>query len=288
MNSDIPEVRARPGTTSFERDAFSAEVRASKIISNLERVESKDHSYEIVNVGVSRFDELISSNGIERGSTILISGGCGTGKTTFTLQSLWHGLTHGEKCIYISFEEDPKKIRVHMKQNFGWDFKKYEDLGTMKFIRLDPIKIARAVEAARFKKEGSLMIEVEPIRLPFVPHRIGIDSLSALSIAFENEENYRKYIRQLFEAFEAYNSINFILTETEQNPTIYSRAGVEEFLADGVIVLYNIKIKAHRENALEILKLRSSGHVKRLVPYEINETGVIIYPDKTMESKSIY
>ena len=92
----------------------------------------------------------------------------------------------------------------------------------------------------------------------------------------------------MFEDFEAYNSINFILTETEQNPTIYSRAGVEEFLADGVIVLYNIKIKAHRENALEILKLRSSGHVKRLVPYEINETGVIIYPDKTMESKSIY
>ena len=93
----------------------------------------------------------------------------------------------------------------------------------------------------------------------------------------ENEQGYRQYLRHLFETLESYNSVNIVLGETEQEPGVYSRSGIEEFLADGVVVLYNIKIHNIREKALEILKLRSSNHEKKITPYKITSKGMEIY-----------
>ncbi len=233
---------------------------------------------EVLPTRIAGFDELISAHGFERGSTILISGGCGTGKTTFALQSLYFGALRGEKGIYISIEEEPYKLKKHMMNNFGWDFEKLEKEGKLAIIKYDALEIARSVEAAITNAKEELVIDFREFELPFRPDRLAFDSLSALSIAFGSTESYRRYIRYLFEKFEKYNSVNFVLTETEQDPKIYSRAGIEEFLADGVIVLYNIKVQNFREKALEILKLRSSNHEKTIVPFEITSEGITVYP----------
>lgn len=226
---------------------------------------------------VDTFDELLSDRGLERGSTILVSGGAGTGKTTFSLQSLYHGALNGEKGIYLSFEEQPEKIRLHMKKNYDMDFEPLEKKGLIAIIKVDPAVIARSLEETLMEKQGELKISLKKIRFPFVPDRICVDSLSALSIAFEKEEVYRKYLRELFESLESTKAVSFVLTETEQNPTVYSRTGVEEFLADGVMVLYNLKKKTKRENALEILKLRSGKHKKGLVSYRFGSKGIEIF-----------
>ncbi|MFH1225593.1 MAG: ATPase domain-containing protein [Candidatus Diapherotrites archaeon] len=242
--------------------------------------DGKGKVIELMPTGVSRFDELIKDGGLERGSTILISGGTGTGKTTFALQSLYNRAKKGERGIYISFEEEPEKIILHMKKNFGWDFEELRNKGMVELLKFDPTKIARSVEESIVSRTGTLRIGFKQLELPFLPDRIVVDSLSALSIAFETEEYYRKYIRLLFEALESFHSVNMVLTETEQNPTVYSRTGVEEFLADGVVVLYNVKLDHRRENALEILKLRSSKHEKRMVPYTIGPDGFDISAER--------
>ncbi|MAG17902.1 MAG: hypothetical protein CL944_00300 [Candidatus Diapherotrites archaeon] len=97
-----------------------------------------------------------------------------------------------------------------------------------------------------------------------------------LYIAFTEEESYRKYIRELFESLEHLNYTSYVISETEQDPKIYSRTGVEEFLADGVVVLYNMKKDGRRENAIEILKLRSSSHKKGMTPYKLTKKGITI------------
>ena len=239
-------------------------------------VAGKKKFLEILPTRVSKFDQLISDGGLERGSTILISGGAGTGKTTFSMQSLYHGAMNGEKGIYLSFEEEPEKIMAHMKKNYGFDFESLQKRGLVAIIKIDPSTIARSLEESLLEKEGGLKIRLKKISFPFVPDRVMVDSLSALSIAFEKEETYRKYLRELFEALEASQAISFVITETEQNPTVYSRTGVEEFLADGVVVLYNLKKNEKRENALEILKLRSSKHKKGLVQYRFGQKGLEI------------
>ncbi|MFH1390743.1 MAG: ATPase domain-containing protein, partial [Candidatus Diapherotrites archaeon] len=227
--------------------------------------------------GIKEFDKLISDGGLEKNSSILISGGAGTGKTTFSIQSIYHSaINRGEKGIYLSFEEEPEKIKLHMKKNFGWDLNALEKKGLFAIIKIDPVDISRSVEQVLMDRKGELKIDMKKIELPFLPDKIVVDSLSALSIAFNEEDSYRKYIRELFESMEKLNCTSYVITETEQDPKVYSRTGVEEFLADGVIVLYNIKKDGQRENAIEILKLRSSSHKKGMTPYTITKEGITI------------
>ncbi|MBS3061537.1 MAG: hypothetical protein J4215_03060 [Candidatus Diapherotrites archaeon] len=236
-----------------------------------------EKKFEILPVNVDRFDLLLQDGGIERGLTILISGGAGTGKTTFCVQSLYYNALAGQRGVYISFEEDPENIKHHMKKNYGWDLYELEKKGLLAFIKFDPVKIARQVEEVLVQESGMLRIKIQNLVLPIQPDRIVIDSISALAIEFESDKNFRKYLKELFHMLEKYNSLNFIIGETEQNPQTYSRSGVEEFLGDGVIVFYNLKIAGVRKNALEILKLRSGKHVKEMIPYALDEKGIEIY-----------
>ena len=256
-----------------ETDLANEEREKPAVSQKKQEPKKSPRKIEFLPVLVDKFDDLLEDNGLERGSTILISGGAGTGKTTFALQSIYHGALKGEKGLFLSFEEEPEKVKRHMLKNFGWDFYKLEKEGKVAFLKLDPAKIARSVESIIAKKTGSLKIKVREIEFPLKPDRICVDSLSSLSIAFEEEENYRKYIRELFELLESYNSVNFMISETEQNPKIYSKTGVEEFLADGVVVFYNLKVAEFRKNALEILKMRAGRHIKRMVPYKMTKDG---------------
>jgi KaiC/GvpD/RAD55 family RecA-like ATPase len=133
------------------------------------------------------------------------------------------------------------------------------------------------------KEKGELLIDIQPVILPkgFKPEIIALDSLTAIASAFTGkEDSYRIYIEQLFRFFERFGSTAFLITETKQIPEIFSTTGVEEFLADGVIVFYNIKRGDVRENAIEVLKMRGEHHKKKIVAMQITGQGIIVYPDQ--------
>src|SRR3989338_332516 len=254
-------------------EAAPLAVRQTRTLIGPEKL-ADSREFEVLPIRVDAFDRLVSSNGIERGSIVLVAGGAGTGKTTFCFQSLFESANAGEKCVYLSFEESPERIKRHMKNNFGWDVSALEKKGNFAIIKFDALKVAKSVEAMLEKQTGELLIEVAELELPFKPDRIVIDSLSALSVTFESEQRFRRYIKELFDMLEGYNSINFVISETTQDPTIYSTQGVEEFLADVVLVFYNIKVRNRRMNAIEILKIRNAKHAKGLIPYTICDSGI--------------
>jgi KaiC/GvpD/RAD55 family RecA-like ATPase len=133
------------------------------------------------------------------------------------------------------------------------------------------------------KEKGELLIDIQPVILPegFKPDFIVVDSLTAIASAFTGRtESYRIYIEQLFRFFEKLGATAFLITETKQIPEIFSTTGVEEFLADGVIVLYNIKRGDVRENAIEVLKMRGEKHQKKIVAMQITDEGVVVYPEQ--------
>jgi len=278
----MQNLSSKPSTSM---DTFSISQETSSKRQTYRPVEFR----EVLPVRVSEFDRLIARGGLKRGDTILLSGGAGTGKTTFGMQSLYNGALNGEKGVYLTLEESAEKIKENMRENFGWDLDALEREEKLAIIKIDPLTIARAVEATLTKERGGLYIEFEQFdlpfqfNLPFKPDRVVVDSLSALSIAFlENEQGFRQYLRHLFETLEKYNSVNIVLGETEQQPNVYSRSGIEEFLADGVMVFYNIKIHNIRQRALEIIKLRSSAHERRITPYNITSNGFEIYIDQEL------
>ena len=103
----------------------------------------------------------------------------------------------------------------------------------------------------------------------------------AIAAAFiGREENYRVYAEQMFSFLEKTRSTNFLITETEQIPTkLLTQTGVEEFLADGVIVMYYIRKGDIRENAIEVLKLRGAKHLNKIVAMQIiSGQGIEVYP----------
>jgi circadian clock protein KaiC len=246
--------------------------------------ESKALKKEYIKTGIEGFDKLFE-NGIPKGASVLVAGGAGSGKTILCLQTLAHHASQGKKCLYMSFEESEEHLAQHM-EDFKWKPKELIKKGNLLIRRFNPFDITRSVDALLMKAKGELLIDIEPVIFPkgFKPDFIVVDSLTAIASAFtEKEESYRIYIEQLFRFFEKINSTSFLITETKQIPTIFSQTGVEEFLADGVIVLYNIQRGDIRENAIEVLKLRGAKHQKKIVAMQIvSEKGIEVYPEQEM------
>jgi KaiC/GvpD/RAD55 family RecA-like ATPase len=235
-----------------------------------------------IKTGIAGFDQMFEE-GIPEGSNVLVAGGAGSGKTIMCLQIINNAVKQGKRCIYMSFEEPEERLREHMG-DFGWDARGMEKSGRLLIKRFSTFDISKSMDAMMAKERGELLINVEPLIIPrgFRPDIIVLDSLSAISSYFVGrEENYRSYIEQIFRLFENLGATSFLITETEQVPTVFSRSGVEEFLADGVIVLYNIRRGDVRERATEVLKMRGTKHKRKVVAVQITSgSGIEVYPEQ--------
>ncbi|MBW2998084.1 AAA family ATPase [Candidatus Woesearchaeota archaeon] len=253
------------------------ELKSSSVV----KEDDKPVKGKYIRTGIEGFDKLMH-HGIPKSSSMLVAGGAGSGKTILCLQLLNHHALKGKKCLYMSFEESEEKLISHMNE-FGWNPQKAIKHKNLIIKRFNPFDITRNVDALLMKAKGELLIDVDPILLPddFLPEIIVVDSLSAIASAFTNKnDSYRIYIEQLFRFFEKIDANTFLITETKQVPTIYSPTGVEEFLADGVTVLYNFKKGNIREKGIEVLKLRGAKHNTKIVAMTIEDKGIKVFPDQ--------
>lgn len=243
-----------------------------------------DKEEDILKTYINGFDELFSEGGIPSGNTVLVAGGPGTGKSILCRQIGYNLVLKGKKCMYVSFEESKERIKKSMIL-FGWDLCKYIEDGSFIIQKINPLDILR-MKFGSLGGSGSateVSYKIKPLVIPkdFHPDVIIVDSLSAIiSASVTKDKNYRVYLQQLFSFFEETGATSFLITETDSIPTKYSETGIEEFLADGIIVLYNFQKKDIRENALEILKMRYSKHEKKMVLMEITKSGITVYPDR--------
>jgi KaiC/GvpD/RAD55 family RecA-like ATPase len=252
-------------------------------------VETKSKKVKkFISVGIPGFDNLLR-DGIPQGSSILVTGGPGSGKTNFCLQILHHQASLGHKCYYMGFGESEDRITENMK-NFGWNPEKYIDDGSLVIKRFLTSEIyyydqkSGDIQAMMTKEVDPLLMELEPMAIGNAEDRpdfIVIDSLSAISSTFRGkEQSARFYIERLFRFFERIGSTTLLISETQHLPEILSPPNAEEYLADGVVVFYNLRIENKRQRAMEILKIRGEKHLERIVPLQITDEGIVIHPDK--------
>lgn len=239
---------------------------------------------DVLKTGIPGFDELFAVGGIPKGNIVLVAGGPGVGKSTFCRQICNNLASKKFPCLYVSFEESVEKIEKSMI-SFGWDVEKYEREGILVIQKMDPLDILRIKLGSIGGGESATEItaKIEPITIPrgFKPELIVVDSLTAIVAAtISKAKNYRIYLQQLFNFFEETKATTFLITETDEIPKRYSSTGIEEFLADGIIVLYNLQKGSIRENALEIVKMRYTKHQKKVVAFEITERGIVVHPDR--------
>jgi KaiC/GvpD/RAD55 family RecA-like ATPase len=248
------------------------------------KADTKTEEEQIMITHIPGFDELFAEGGIPKKNSVLVAGGTGTGKSTFCRQICYNLVTQEKHCMYVSFEESIEKIERSMNA-FGWDAKKYVDSGHLLIQKVNPLDILR-MKFGSVSGSGSateLSYKIKPLIIPkdFNPEIIVVDSLTAIiSASISKEKNYRVYLQQLFNFFEETGATSFLITETEPMPTRFSDTGIEEFLADGILVLYNIQRGDHRENALEVLKMRYSNHQKKVFSMDISSQGIKVYPER--------
>ncbi|MGF3553822.1 MAG: RAD55 family ATPase [Thermoplasmatota archaeon] len=301
FNTNIPEQDLDENTLkgSYSEDEAKEEILyplTTKIKTiNDKKLFEKQETTEIkwMKTGIPGFDSLMEK-GIPIGSNIIVSGGPGTGKTIFCLQVIYNKALEGKDCVFLSMEERPERLKEHMLE-FGFKVKEIKSSkdqiilsadgkGRIALKRLQPIKLARSIEALLEKASGTLPVDINLV-LDFSPDDFNvfslvIDSISAIETAFSGtKRQYRIQIEQLFRYFEDMNITTFMITESTETPQRFSNTGVEEFLSDGIIVFYNFQGVKKRARGAEIYKLRGASHSQKIVSMNITNKGIEIFPD---------
>jgi KaiC/GvpD/RAD55 family RecA-like ATPase len=222
---------------------------------------------ERVSTGVKGLDEMIEG-GFKKNNTILVVGGCGSGKSTFGLQYIYQGALEGESGVYVTFEEEPDEIRQNMHQ-LGWDLKAVEKAGKLKMIRVEPSDIMHIIRG----EYGVIMDAIESLKAT----RVVIDSITSIGMMIDGEFERKQSIIKLINWLRKSKCTSLMTAESEQDPSHFSRSGLLESVVDGVIVFYSFRRGKSRIRALEVLKMRGTNHMMNLVPYVI-DGGISLQP----------
>ncbi len=215
-----------------------------------------------IKTGVSGLDDLIEG-GLISGSSVLVAGHTGAGKTLLSLQFLWNGLQRGEAGVYISFEQTPEELKGDALV-FGWNFEAYERKNLCKIAYYSPFEIADVNKI--------IIDDVKKIDAK----RIVIDSTSIFAMYLKEEFKIREKLYSLIKKLKETKCTVIMTSEILEDSKGFSRYGVEEFVADGVIVLSYIGVGGEYARGLMVRKMRRTDHYKNLVPFEITKDGIVI------------
>ena len=227
-------------------------------------------SPERVKVGILGLDDMLGG-GLIPGSICAIIGTYGTGKTTFSLEFVWDGLTKGERVIYISLEEREDRILTYMKQK-GWDITPFLNK-SLYVIKLDPTDFN--VANNRIKNELPKLIE------EVKASRVVIDPISLFEDLFNTDSERRQEMYRFIEGLRDRNCTIMMTSETHRDNMFSSRHGLIEYLSDTVILLRYVRPSDLTDVhlALEVVKMRMSAHSREIKPYEIEQTQVMVYSE---------
>lgn len=237
-----------------------------------------------VKTGLEGFD-LISEGGLPRGRTTLLSGTAGSAKTVFAIQFLMEGICRAkENGVFVTFEETPDDIRRNML-SFGWDIKQWEKEKKWIFVDASPETGQEIIEAGNYDL-GALLVRIEHAISKINAKRVSLDSLGAIFSQFTNGGTVRQELLRISATLKDIGVTALMTSERTQEYGDIARYGVEEFVADNVVILRNILEDEKRRRTMEILKFRGTSHQKGEYPFTITPNeGLVIIPLSAMELK---
>ncbi len=223
--------------------------------------------------GITGLDD-ITGGGLPKGRPSLICGGAGSGKTLFSIEFLVRGATeYNEPGVFIAFEESEEEL-VQNVASLGFDLKK---LVAQKKIIVDHVHIERSEieETGEFDLEG-LFVRLSHAIDSIGAKRVVLDTLEALFAGLPNEAILRAELRRLFRWLKD-KGVTAIITGERGNATL-TRHGLEEYVADCVIVLDHRIFNQVSTRRLRIVKYRGTVHGTNEYPFIIGSPGISVLP----------
>src|SRR2546423_1733803 len=282
-----PRAEARRRSLPPGRPLFSDLILSAFISNSAHRVgapesmptkEHADGERERCVTGIDAIDHILNG-GIPRGNTVLISGSVGTGKTSICIEFLIRGAINGENSLYLSVTEPTDKL---LQNVIPFDF--FDDRlarqGKLQFLDLPKMyeKLGIDKEDLDFDQTRLLadtiagLVEEQKIK------RLVLDSVTSVCYRIREQERIRDFLLRLGTVLSAKGCTTLLVSEIRSSEEGHSQWGVEEALADGVIVTGNLERRGDLLRTLQIVKMRGTTHSRAKYVLDLTTSGVLLVP----------
>jgi circadian clock protein KaiC len=235
---------------------------------------TSDHTFlQKTPTGIEGLDE-ITNGGLPAGRTTLVCGSAGSGKTVLGMEFLVHGIQeYGEPGVFMAFEETEKDLAENVA-SFGYDLEQLQKDGK---LAIDHVFIERSEieETGEYDLEG-LFIRLGNAVDTIKAKRVVLDTIEVLFAGLRNQSIIRAELRRLFRWLKD-RGLTAIVTG-ERGDGALSRYGLEEYVADCVILLDHRVNEQLSTRRLRIVKYRGSLHGTDEYPFLMSESGISVLP----------
>jgi len=223
-------------------------------------------SNERVSSGVADLDEMLEGKGFYRGSTVLVSGTAGTGKSTLAAHFAQQMCRDGERCLYVALEESPAQATRNMK-SVGVDLEKYVRKGLLRF------------EAWRPTQSGLEMhlLQIHKLVEQHKPTAVVIDPITNLLLGNRNE--LHSMLMRLIDFLKTKQITGFFtaLTSGRNKEIEESDVGISS-LIDTWIFARDVELNGERNRCIYVLKSRGMAHSNQVREFFMSKEGIRLLP----------
>ncbi len=221
-------------------------------------------SNERISTGIPQLDEMFGGQGYYRGSSILVTGKAGTGKTTLAAHFAQSTCLRGERCLYLATEESPQQI-IRNLSSINLHLADYIDQGLLQFDAVRPTNYnleMRLFKIHRWVKE-------------FQPSAVIIDPMSNLILSGSLIQT-KNFFMRLIDYLKS-QQITVFLTDLTSGNTGSDQEGTEiqvSSLMDSWLELQTLKSNGERNRVLYVLKSRGMVHSNQVREFIVTKQGV--------------
>jgi circadian clock protein KaiC len=219
-----------------------------------------DASDERVSLGTPALDDMLAG-GIYRGTTVLVSGTAGTGKTTLAALAVDAACARGEKALFVSFEESPHQIVRNMR-SVGIDLARWIDAGLLQIW---------GERATAFGLEAHLD-RIEQLMDEHGPTLAVLDSVGSLSHVGAGAEVTSTISREL--DMLKTRGITAVVTSLNHGGQGESSSSAISSLIDTWVLLRNTESDGERNRLLFVIKSRGTAHSNQVREFRLTASGI--------------
>ncbi|MFL6198467.1 MAG: circadian clock protein KaiC [Thermoanaerobaculia bacterium] len=208
-------------------------------------------SNERVSSGVSGLDEMLGGQGYYRGSSVLVSGKAGTGKSSLAAHFADAACRRGERCVYFAFEESKSQVVRNMR-SIGIDLQPWLDSGALQF------------HAARPTVHGleRHLVTMYKVMRDLAPHVVVIDPITNF-LSVGTPEDVKAMLMRMIDFLKYQQITSFFTSLTHGGDFEQTDVGISS-LMDTWLLLREMEINGERNRTLYVLKSRGMDHSNQL------------------------
>lgn len=222
-----------------------------------------DVSSERISTGIPRLDIMVGGKGYYRGSSVLISGTAGTGKSSLAGYFVDAASRRGEKCMYFAFEESPRQIIRNMR-SIGLNLEPWTKRGLLRF---------HASRPTLYGLETHLAVMHKQIK-EFGPHVVVIDPITNLVNTGSAAEVRAMLLRMVdFLKAQQITALFTSLTSANEQTLEQTDIGISSVM-DTWLLLRDIELGGERNRGLYVLKSRGMPHSNQIREFILTDRGI--------------